>query len=72
MITIPLAMAVILLIIFFVLGCLVGYSLEKHHRRDGYMTIDEQMGIASVTWEVPYEEVVQAKAIRLEVRHKSE
>ena len=63
--------AVILCIIFFAIGLVVGMSLKKTAYRDGIMLVDEKMGIASISWTVPYEEVVSAKTITLEVVHKS-
>ena len=63
--------AVILCIIFFTIGLVVGMSMKKTAYRDGVMLVDEKMGIASISWTVPYEEVVSAKTITLEVVHKS-
>ena len=63
--------AVILCIIFFAIGLVVGMSMKKTAYRDGIMLVDEKMGIASISWTVPYEEVVSAKTITLEVVHKS-
>ena len=62
---------VILCIIFFAIGLVVGMSMKKTAYRDGVMLVDEKMGIASISWTVPYEEVVSAKTITLEVVHKS-
>lgn len=62
--------AVILCIIFFTIGLVVGMSMKKTAYRDGIMIVDEKMGIASIGWEVPYEKVVSAKSITLEVVHK--
>ena len=62
--------AVILCIIFFAIGLVVGISMKKTAYRDGIMLVDEKMGIASISWEVPYEEIVSAKSITLEVVHK--
>lgn len=74
MIEISLSLAIILLIIFFVIGFVIGFILGrdsgKRIKRDGVMVIDESMGIASIGWEVPYEDVVQADTIRLDVVHK--
>ena len=61
---------VILCIIFFAIGLVVGMSMKKTAYRDGVMLVDEKMGIASISWTVPYEEVVSAKSITLEVVHK--
>ena len=61
----------ILCIIFFAIGLVVGMSMKKTAYRDGVMLVDEKMGIASISWTVPYEEVVSAKTITLEVVHKS-
>lgn len=60
----------ILCIIFFAIGLVVGMSMKKTAYRDGIMLVDEKMGIASISWEVPYEEIVSAKSITLEVVHK--
>ena len=70
MINVSLALAIILLIIFFISGFLIGRATRKPIKRKGTMTVDEMMGIASISWEVPYEEVVQADTIRLDVIHK--
>ncbi len=61
---------VILCIIFFVAGIVIGLSLRPSTDRDGVMVVDEKMGIASIGWNVPYEDVVSAKTIVLEVVHK--
>ena len=70
MIDISLTLAIILLIIFFISGFLIGRAIRKPIKRKGTMIIDEMMGIASISWEVPYEEVVQADTVRLDVVHK--
>ena len=62
--------AVILCIIFFTAGFVVGISLNSSSKRDGVMIVDEKMGIASISWEVPYEDVVSAETIVLDVEHK--
>ena len=62
--------AVILCIIFFTAGLIVGLSLRSSSNYDGVMVVDEKMGIASIGWEVPYEDIVSAKTIVLEVVHK--
>lgn len=70
-IEIPLVVAIIVLIIFFIVGFFAGRASKKPIKRKGTMTIDEMMGIASISWEVPYDEVVQADTIRLDVVHKN-
>lgn len=70
MIDISLTLAIILLIIFFISGFLIGRATRKPIKRKGTMIVDEMMGIASISWEVPYEEVVQADTVRLDVVHK--
>lgn len=70
MIEISLTLAIIMLIIFFISGFLAGRYSKKPEKRKGTMTVDELMGIASISWEVPYEEVVQADTIKLDVIHK--
>ena len=71
-IEISLSVAIIILIIFFLAGFLLGFKLKSPSKRDGVMVVDEMMGIASISWEVPYENVVQAKTIGLDVTHKTE
>ena len=71
MIDISLTLAIILLIIFFISGFLIGRATRKPIKRKGTMIVDEMMGIASISWEVPYEEVVQADVVRLDVVHKN-
>lgn len=67
---VSIVITVILCIIFFTAGLIVGLCMNSSVKRDGVMIVDEKMGIASISWEVPYEDVVSAETIVLDVEHK--
>lgn len=62
---------VVLCIIFFVIGFVLGHDVKTDKPTDGVMIIDEKMGIASISWTKDYDEVVSSETLTFTVTHKN-
>lgn len=62
---------VVLCIIFFVIGFVLGHDVNADKPTDGVMIIDEKMGIASISWAKDYDEIVSSKTLTFTVTHKN-
>ena len=61
---------VVLCIIFFVIGFVLGHDMKDNKPTDGVMIIDEKMGIASISWAKDYDEVVSSKTLTFIITRK--